>query len=158
VAIAHDPTGSSPSRMPTKSSGLRNSLAHRGVSQSLEVERLPRRGDPTARRGSRRALGDDTRICGDSTLATDVLSRNQPHVPATVDLTRAEIDAAILIRKPHGVRRGAPVTNFPGCALGRPISAAIQANPRGGRLAQSSSHAALDHIRSAATLLADGEL
>jgi hypothetical protein len=85
------------------------------------------------------------------------LSRNHPQSPATVELTRAEIDAAILIRKPRGIRRGARVTisdvvrwiadlgGYTGKSSGGPPGAVVIA--RG-----------LDHIQSAAVLLADGEL
>jgi hypothetical protein len=85
------------------------------------------------------------------------LSRNRPAAPAMVELTRAEIDATILIRKPARVRRGASVTiadavrwladlgGYTGKSSGGPPGAIVIA--RG-----------LDHIQSAAVLLADGEL
>jgi hypothetical protein len=38
------------------------------------------------------------------------LARNSPDEPATVELSRAEIDATILLRKPKGIRRGATPT------------------------------------------------
>ena len=38
------------------------------------------------------------------------LSRNQPEAAATVELTRAEIDAVLLLREPKGVHAGATPT------------------------------------------------
>ena len=85
------------------------------------------------------------------------LSRNQPSLPAVVELTPEEIDATILLRKPPGVRRGANVTiadavrwladlgGYTGKSSGGPPGALVIA--RG-----------LDYIRSAATLIAEANL
>ena len=85
------------------------------------------------------------------------LSRTQPDLPATVELSPAEIKATILLRKPRGVKRDAMPTiaeavrwiadlgGYTGKSSGGPPGAIVIS--RG-----------LAYIRSAARILSDGEM